>query len=51
MQKETVQPTSIRLPPKVRKALDRLAAADERSFNNYVVRVLSAHIQQKGWDK
>lgn len=38
---------SLRLPLELKEALDRLAAADDRSLNNYVVRALQQHVAEK----
>ncbi len=38
------QPTSIRLPADLKARLVELAANDDRSFNNYVAKVLREHV-------
>lgn len=35
---------SLRLSAELKRALDALAAADDRSLNNYIQRVLQAHV-------
>jgi hypothetical protein len=41
-------PTSIRLPSVLREELQRLATAEDRSLNNYILRVLKEHVEKVG---
>ena len=38
--------TLISIPKEVKKQLEKLAEADDRSFNNYVAKVLKTHIDK-----
>jgi predicted DNA-binding protein len=40
-----VLPTSIRLPPEIKNALQRRATAEDRSLASYILRVLKAHVE------
>jgi predicted DNA-binding protein len=40
-----VLPTSIRLPPELKDALQRRASADDRSLASYIIRALKAHVE------
>lgn len=37
-------PTSLRLDPDMKAALERLAADDDRSLSSYITRVLREHV-------
>ena len=41
-------PTSIRLPSMLREELQRLATAEDRSLNNYILRILKEHVEKVG---
>lgn len=47
MKTQDIPPLAVRLPPKVRAAIERLAHADGRSLNNYLVRVIVAHVTEQ----
>jgi len=42
-------PTSIRLDPKVKKALDKAAAEDSRSLNNMIEKILTDWLREHGY--
>jgi len=39
-------PTSLRLDPELKAALEKLAEADERSLSSYIARVLRDHVEK-----
>lgn len=41
------EPLNIRIPVDLKRALERLATADSRTLSNYVILVLSAHVNQQ----
>jgi predicted DNA-binding protein len=41
----TDYPTSVRISPQTREALQRRAEADGRSLTNYIARVLEQHVE------
>jgi hypothetical protein len=42
-------PTSIRLDPKIKKALDKAAADDSRSLNNMIEKILTDWLRERGY--
>jgi hypothetical protein len=40
---------ALRIPPAIKEALERAAAADGRSVSNYVERLIRADLQVKGF--
>ena len=44
-EKDTI-PTSIRLPRDLKESLERLAAADDRTLNNYLLVVLKRWVKE-----
>jgi hypothetical protein len=42
-------PTSIRLDPKVKKALDKAATEDSRSLNNMIEKILTDWLRERGY--
>ena len=41
---------SFKVDPRVKKALEDLAAKENRSLSNYVITVLLKHLEEKGID-
>lgn len=46
---DVANPTSIRMDPKVRKALDKAAADDSRSLNNMIEKILTDWLRERGY--
>ncbi len=43
------KPTSIRFPtPEMKKAIEKLAAAENRGLSNYIIHILKKVIEKKG---
>jgi hypothetical protein len=42
-------PTSIRLDPKIKKALEKAAEADSRSLNNIIEKILTDWLRERGY--
>ncbi len=51
MSEKKLAPTSLRLEPELKAALERLAEADDRSLSSYITRVLKEHVARAGKPK
>jgi predicted DNA-binding protein len=47
MKKDDIKQTIIRMPNKLYEKLSLLAALDDRSVNNYLVRILESHVNSE----
>lgn len=41
------EPLNVRIPPDLKRALERLATNDSRTLSNYVILVLSEHVKHQ----
>jgi predicted transcriptional regulator len=46
VKKSPPSPTSLRIEPELKAALEKLAAADDRTLSNYILRILRDHVSR-----